>query len=256
MLSERVEQRVLGALQLLDSVTQTAVTRTLRIRSGTAAVIRNRRGLYVITRAAGLEAHAAAFPEAPATPALSANTYQFEISDPRERYLPRLLTLRLPRDPDPANIANDDSLFQPGPVLMYPAGTALLSHNWSSIRAAVTRGQDVPVAGALIQIIEPLADTVLASGFSDQRGEALVIVPGVPVTKFADDESDTDDGDGEEPAVVVNSLPVRLELSLDVTAPWPVDPDVMAQNHEANRSASMDVTLSAGKMETVAINLT
>lgn len=266
MLIERVEQRVLGALRLVDRVTLTTVIRALQIRSDTAALVRNRRGLYVITRADGLEAHIEAFDEQPATPALEANSYSFEISDPQERYLPRLLTLRLPRDPDPDNAGSDNSLFTPRDVLMYPAGTASLSHNWSTVRATVTQGATLPQRGALIQITDPSGNTQLSSGISDQRGEALLIVPGVPVTKFADEEDGPGGGGGggggggagpdDEPPVVVNTLPVRLELSLGATTPWPVDPDLLEQNHAANLRASMNLTLSTGEMERVAINLT
>jgi len=262
MLIERVEQRVLGALRLVDRVTRTPVIRALQIRSDTAMLVRNRRGLYVITRADGLEAHIEAFNEQPATPALEANSYSFEISDPQKRYLPRLLTLRLPRDPDPDNAGNDNSLFTPRDVLMYPASTASLSHNWSTVRATVMQGTTLPQRGALIQITDPSGNTQLSSGITDQRGEALLIVPGVPVTKFADEDDGGPGGGGgggpddDEPPVVVNTLPVRLELSLGEPTPWPVDPDLLEQNHAANLKASMDLTLSTGQMERVAINLT
>jgi len=254
MLIERVEQRVLGALQLVDRVTQTPLTHALQLKCDTATLVRNRRGFYVITRADGLDAHSAAFQQPPVTPPLEANEYVFEINDPQKRYLPRLLTLQLPRDPDPGNAGNDSSLFTPRDVEMYPAGTASLSHNWSTIRVSVTQGSGTPLRGALIQIIDPAEDRLLAGGISDQRGEALVIVPGVPLTRFADDDGGGDDDD--DPPVVVNTLPVRLELSLGVTTPWPVNPDVLEQNHVANRRVSMDLTLSTGRMESVAINLT
>ena len=254
MLIERVEQRVLGALQLTDRVTQTPVTRGLLISSDSVRLVRNRRGFYVITHADGLEAYTEAFPEPPDMPIRS---YNLEISDPQKRYLPRLLTLRLPRDPHHDNIGNVTSLFTPQNVVMYPASTASLSHNWSTVRVSVTQDTSTLVQGALIQIIDPAENTVLASGISDQRGEALVIVPGVPVTKFADDDDD-DNGadDDDEPPVVVNTLPVRLELSLGTSTPWPVDPDVLEQHHAANRRASENLTLSTGRMERVAINIT
>ncbi len=266
MLIERVEQRVLGALQLVDSVTQTPVKRLMQISSDTATLVRNRRGFYVITHADGLESHTEAFLQPPPPPpALEDNEYSFEIEDPQKRYLPRLVTVRLPRDPNPENIGNANSLFTPRDVAMYPASSASLSHNWSTVRVSVDQVGNSPVRGALIKIIDSAEDTLLASGISDERGEALVIVPGVPVTKFADEEDD-DRGRGrgrgrgrdrdDEPPVLVNTLAVRLELSLDVTKPWPVNPDLLEQNHVANRKVSMDLTLSTGRMERVAINLT
>jgi len=257
MLIENVEQRILGALRLVDRVTRTPVARALHISSDTATLIRNRRGFYVITHAEGLDAHVEAFHEQPAAPAHEANGYILEINDPKKRYLPRLLTLRLPRDPDPDNAGNANTLFTPRDVLMYPASTAPLSHNWSTVRATVTRDSITPQRGALIRITDPSRDTQLSSGITDQRGEALLIVPGVPVTKFADgDEGNGGGDDDEDSPVVVNTLPVRLELSLGATTPWPVDPDLLEQNHAADLKVSMELSLSSGQMERVAINLT
>jgi hypothetical protein len=255
MLIERVEQRVLGALQLVDRVTQTPVMRAMNITAESATLVRNRRGYYVITQADGLETHSEAFTSPPAAPALEANEYHFVIEDMQKRYLPRLLTLRLPRDPDPNHRSNDNSLFRPQDVAMYPASTAPLSHNWSTVRVTVEQVGSSPVRGALIQIIDPAEDTLLASGISDERGEALVIVPGVPVTKFADEGDGGGGHGGGEPPVLVNTLAVRLELSLTPGSPWPVDPDLLEQNHVAHRRASKDLTLSTGRMEKVTINL-
>lgn len=252
---ERVEQRVLGAMQLIDRVTQSPVTRPLRISSKKASLVRNRRGYYVITQANGLEHHVASFQKPPATPALESKSFRFEITDPLGHYLPRWLDLRLPRDPDPLHATDTGSLFKPVDVVMYPASTAPLSPNWSSLRISVARASNrAPIRGALLQVIDAADDTLLASGISDEQGEALVIVPGVPITKFADEANDPD-GVGEPP-VVVNTLPVRLELSLGNTTSWPVNPDLLEQNHVANRRMHMDLTLSTGRMERVIINLT
>ncbi len=259
MLIERIEQRVLGAMRLVDRVTQTPITRAMTLSSDSARVVRNVRGLYVVTHADDLEEHIESFQEPPNSPPIEDNQYSFEINDPQKRYLPRLVTLRLPRDPNPGNIDNANSLFVPQDVDMYPASTASLSHNWSTIRVTVTQGPDpltaAPVRGSLIRIVDPEDDSILASGISDERGEALVIVPGVPVTKFADEDDEGDDDD-DEPPVLVNTLAVRLELSLGASTPWPLNPDVLEQNHAANQQMSMDLTLSTGRMERAVINLT
>lgn len=264
MLIERIDQRVLGAIRLLDRVTQSPVKRAMRISSEHTSLLRNRQGLYVITGASGLEAHTASFRQPPQTPGLAANEYGFEIADPQQRYLPRLVTLRLPRDPDPDHAGSVDSLFSPMDVTLYPASTALLSTNWSTVRVSVTQGADpltaIPVAGCLIRIVEQAEGTLLASGISDERGEALVIVAGVPVTKFADDEetgnAHSGAGGGIDEPVLVNTLPVRLELSHIESTSWPVNPDVLEQNHAVNLRESIDLTLSTGRMEKAPINLT
>ena len=279
MLSERIEQRVLGAVRLVDRVTGTPLTRSMQIGSDTLRLVRNRHGLYVITHADGLEAHAEAFQDAPGSPEPGANAYSLEVRDPLRRFLPRLVTLHLPRDPDPDNAGRADSLFTPRDVLMYPASTAGLSPNWSTVRAAVTQGPDPqtapPVRGSLIRIIDVAGERVLASGISDERGEALIIVPGVPVTKFSEEDPDGDGPPGggppgfgppdaghgpghghDQPPVLVNTLAVRLELSLADSVPWPTNPDLLEQNHDANRRVSLDLELTTGRMERVAINVT
>jgi hypothetical protein len=271
MMLERVEQRVLGALRLIDRVTGSPLTRPMRLSADNASLVRNARGYYVVTAARGLEQHTTAFPQPPATPALGSILCTFTIHDPQQRYLPRLITLNLPRDPDPAHAETADSLFRPLDVALYPAATAQIFHNWSTIRAAVTMGPDPRTApalrGALLLVIDEADGTRLAGGISDERGEALVIVPGVPVTKFADEGDGGESGGGgggggghghggDEPPVVVNTLPVRLEISLGPGAGWPVNPDVLEANHEENRRLSMPLTLSTGRMEKVTINLT
>jgi len=260
MLIERVEQRILGAMRLVDRVTRTPVTRPLQISSKKASLVRNGRGYYVVTRANGLDHHVASFLKPPATPALESRSFRFEIADPLGHYLPRWLDLRLPRDPDPLHATEAGSLFRPVDVAMYPASTAPLSPNWSTLRISVARASShAPIRGALLQVIAAADDTLLASGLSDEQGEALVIVPGVPITKFADEDEGPGHGGGgghEPPPVVVNTLPVRLELSLGNTTSWPVNPDLLEQNHMANRRMWMDLALSTGRMERVIINLT
>lgn len=263
---ERVDQRVLGALRLIDGVTRAPLSRSLLLSAGKLALTRNVSGCYVVTRAQGLERHTAAFSHPPAAPALGSKNYTVAIHDPQNRYLPRVVVLRLPRDPDPANSGDADSLFWAVDVAMYPAATAVISHNWSTIRAAVIRGAAPrtapPARGALLMVFDAADGTRLAGGIADERGEALVIIPGVPVTRFADEDDEDDDNGGHggghggnDSPVVVNTLPVRLEVSLTPGAGWPVNPDILEQNHEANRRLSIPLTLQAGRMEKVVINI-
>ncbi len=251
MMIERIEQRVLGALRMRDRATALPLVTPVRLHGAAARVRRNRSGLYVITAAQGLEAHGARFQRPPPDPALASLEYRFVIHDPLRRYLPRRLRLRLPLDPDPARRGEPDSLFTPRDVLLYPAATARLARNWSSLRVTVVRGgAREPVAGALLRVVRRGGAQVLASGISDERGEALVIVPGVPVTRFADDG----DNGGDDP-VVTDRLPVRLELSHSAGA-WPVDPDELERQHAARLQDSRDLQLRTGRTESVVFTLT
>ncbi len=248
---ERIDQRILGALRMVDNVTEQPVERLMSVHAGNATLLRNGSGYYVVTGGVGLEQYVASFSTPSDTPSLQ--LYTFEISDPLGHYLPRLFELSLPRDADSEHVGSDDSIFTPVDVALYPSSTAPLWHNWSTLRISIARESDnSQVTGALLRVVSVEDDSLLASGISDNRGEALVIVPGVPITKFADELSE---GDGDSPPVVVNTLPVRLEVSLGATTPWPVNPDVLEKDHVANRRMSVDVALSTGQMERVVINL-
>ncbi len=251
---ERIEQRVLGALRLVDRVSQVPLQRALTVRAEGGRLVRNAGGLYVITAANGLEAHSAAFTQPPATPAPGSVNLSVVVSDPQMRYLPRLLNIRLPRDADPASAGQPDSLFTPRQAQMYPASTATIATNWSAVRASVTRAGEA-LAGCLLRVVDEAEGGVLASGISDERGEALVVVPGVPITKFAGDDDEEEGEEGDDPPVMITTLAVRLEASAG-DGSWPVDPDLLEQNHAANIAQSRQLTLKTGRVETVAINLT
>jgi hypothetical protein len=82
-----------------------------------------------------------------------------------------------------------------------------------------------------------------------------VIVPGIPITQFAD-EDDNDDDDDEPAPVVVTEIPARLEVSFPDHPVWPVDPDELELNHASNLVTSKNLTLRTGRMEKQTIQLT
>ena len=254
---ELVEKRVLGALRFRDRATGRVLTRPMILSAAGATFVQNRSHYYVITGAPGLAAHTEAFDSAPTAPPLGDVRVTVEVHDPLHRYLPRLAAVQLPRDPDPAHAGAADSLFRPADVDLYVASTAPVLANWSTIRASVSRNDStagfIPVRGCLLRVVRASDDEILASGISDERGEALVIVPGVPITQFADDDGGTDTDDGP---VIVSELPVRLEASFDPSVEWPVNPDVLETSHSAAIRATEDLTLKTGRMERVSIALT
>lgn len=201
---ERHEDRVLGALQLVDAGTGASIDRSFDVRvlgPGQATLVRNRSGLYVIRHWSELAAHALPFDAPPLTPDVGAQALRLSISDPLGQYLPRIATLRLPRDPA-ANAP--DSLFQPALVPLYPAASAATGANWALLRVTLTEtGSGDALGGALLRVRRN--GEVLARGLSDWRGEALIPVVGVPVTTFSDDQN----------AVVVSEIEVSLEAVFD-----------------------------------------
>lgn len=198
---DRLEWRVLGALRPVDGTTGIAVRRRLEASGAGARIARNRSGLYVIHEWFRLATHAAAFENPPPLPAPGSERLAITLRDPAGRYLPRLASIALPRDP---LAAGAESLFVAVDVPLYPSAAAELGTNWTAVRASVTANADgAALGGALLRVVA--GGTVLARGMSDWRGEALVPVVGVPVTTWSEDED----------AVVVTSIAASVEVFFD-----------------------------------------
>ena len=202
---ERVESRVLGALSFVDATTLTRVTTGLLVQAPAGARLqRNASGLYVITHLAALAAHEAAFEAPPATPAVGSVALSVSVADTQGRYLPRTTTVLLPRDPAAGDPLPADSLFLPIEIALYPAPTALTSANWALLRVTVTATPSGDALGGAL-LLASIGASVVARGVTDWRGEALVAVPGVPVTTW----SDVPD------VVTVNEIPAQLDVVFD-----------------------------------------
>lgn len=253
-LHEVMDTRMLGALRLTDAPSQAVIRRPLSVSSADATFIRNRSYHYVLTNATGLEHHTDVFAQPPPLPDVGDIEVTVDLSDPMQRYLPRLLALALPRDPEPANADQSASLFSPVAVPMYPAATYPLHPNWSAIRVSlsVEGSPDSSLPGALLRVVRLSDDTVLARGISDRRGEALVIVPGIPITNFAD-SVDGDDVDASGPVLVAETA-VAVEIIADETLPWPVNPDALEDNRVAwlrQGDEPLTLALRTGQVETL-----
>ena len=256
---EVIESRVLGAFRLIENPTQAVVKRPLNVSAANSAFIRNRSYHYVISNAAGLTHHTEAFSEPPELPPLETVDIDINVHDPMHRYLPRITTVSLPRDPDPEHAGQANSLFRAIPVQMYAAPTFSMHPNWSGIRTSlsIAGSPDEPVPGALLRVIRSSDDVVLARGYSDPRGEALVIIPGIPITNFSSSSDDEDDSDASG-TVTISETAVRVEVIADAALPWPVDPDLL----EANRASLIRegdepllLTLHTGQIKTLSIEV-
>lgn len=274
--NETVDRRVLGALRCVDQVTGRMLKRPLRISGQGLKFFPNRSFFQVISYAEGLALHLDAFEEPPDTPAPRTLDFNISIQDPSGEYLERLFAFQLPRVP---NEAAEHSLFNPIDVAMFASPAARLSPNWSIIRASIYDFADPeaenPVPGALLRILDS-GDRLLMSGLSDQRGEAAVIIPGIPITSFslgAEPPGEPEpDADGEWLAsgpVIETQTPVTLEVIVRPGAPWPVNPGEMEERHAEWRKQFRDadsdqlqnglaLALKTGKTQSVKlfVNLT
>ena len=242
MSAETVERRVLGALRPVDAVTGVRIVAPLSVTAAGVRVVRNASGMYVVTGAPGLAAqtHSAEAPEwDPADP----RPVEFTVRDPAGVYLARRFTLRLPRDPDPANAQQPDSLFRPGEVRMFPSPVAPVSPQWAVVRASVPGAQPGTVnGGALIRVVRVSDGVLLAAGLADARGEALVAVPGIPVTTWAP---------VNQGSVIATSVDVELEVVWDAAAAGRLpDPDDLERRRAQLTVSATPVTLSTGQVLT------
>jgi hypothetical protein len=218
MIAEFVDRRVLGAIRFLDGTTLAAIADGLSVQSPSADLRRNRSGLWVIWNAPGLEAHTSVFEQPPAAPLFATVAVTVTVADPAGRYLSRTATVQLPLDPDPANIGKAGSLFQPVDVKLYSSPSGVVSPGWAVIRAHVhNAGTGQPLKGALLRVLRTSDKHVLARGMSDDRGEALVAVPGIPVTTF---------NAGGGPALSTE-IDVTVEAIFDPAAGAVTDPDAL-----------------------------
>jgi hypothetical protein len=227
---ETVDRRVLAALRFRDAVTGATVAGPLDVRAPGARWIRNRRGWWVLASVPGLEAHTTAFAAPPATPKVGSVPLTVRVADPAGRYLPRVASVALPRDPDPAKAAKPESLFQPVEVDLFPSPAGPVSPNWAVLRVSAP---DAP--GALVRVVRKAApDTVLGRGMTDARGEALVAVAGIPVTTW-------EEGQG---SVLATEVEARVDLLWQAGA-GPPDPDALGRIKKAVKTAT--VKLASGR---------
>lgn len=243
---ENVDRRVLGAVRFLDATTQLQVQSGLRVQAEMGRLRINRSGLFVIWSGQGLEAHETAFDGPPDSPAIGSVQIVLTVSDTASRYLARRCTLQLPREPGIGKIGLSNSLFRPIDVRLYPASTAPVLSGWALIRATVKKtGSDSVLPGALIRVFKAADRTLLASGLSDSRGEALVAVPGIPVTTF---------GDGGAGAVIGTEIDVAIQTIFDPATTGMPDPDDLEQRSETLPHSTMSIKLASSR--TLITNLT
>ena len=202
---ERVESRVLAGIRFVDAASGIAIDHTLRLEVAVGTdVMRNRSGLYVLRRHPPLAAHNDSFAQPPAQPPIGSVALPLTVHDPAGIYVSRAVTMRLPRDPNPANSGADNSLFRPVDVLMYRSPAAPMGGNWAALRLTLretTTGD--ALGGALIRVISN--GETIARGLSDWRGEALVAVVGIPITTWSDDDD----------AVIVNDIQASVQAIFD-----------------------------------------
>lgn len=80
---------------------------------------------------------------------------------------------------------------------------------------------------------------LLGRGLTDERGEAIVTVAGLPLVRASDDDDDD---------ITTPTTPARIAVVVDPAQPWPVDPDRLAAERATLRTMSLpaSIPLAAG----------
>jgi hypothetical protein len=187
-MNEVLDTRVLGALRWVDAVTGAPIMRPLAVRGPGLRFTRNLSGLTVITHAAGLEAYARTFDlgTLPADQVVPNGdvTLTADVEDPSGIYLPRRFTLELPRNASPDVLPPDGrrppgSLFTPIDVTLLPSPAARLAPGCAEVRVLIQTPAGQGIRHALARVVASSGGAVLGCGLADERGEALVAIPGL-----------------------------------------------------------------------------
>jgi hypothetical protein len=175
---ENVDRRVLGAFRLVDSITGSTVAAPLVVTSAQLTLRQNRSGIWVVFNGPGFTPLTNSFDPPAVLPA--AQPFTLSIQDPSGQYLPRQATVNMPAPLTPAS--DPASVFNPQAITMFASAGAPLGVNWAVVRASVMRAVPAQALGnALLRVIRTSDNSLLATGMTDARGEALLAVPGLGV---------------------------------------------------------------------------
>lgn len=243
---ELVDRRVLGAVRLLDGVTDTPVRRPMTVEGTGLRFYRNRIGLYVIVGADGFDKeYLSRFEDPPANPSAGSLPFVVEVHDPVHAYLPVLASISLPLPFDPENDIRD--LQQPVDIALASSAARSTPLTWANLRVLVLDTADAPIRGALVDAAPAGGGDRIGWGITNHNGEALVPVPGLPAMR----EIENDPLDAEDNEIVTAETSVTVTATADPELPWPVNPVTLAAGGGALRTASVSpVALQPGRTDT------
>jgi hypothetical protein len=251
---ERLERRVLGAIEFVDAITGARVRAPLNVTGEGLRLARNASGLYVMLAAKGFEAYTQAFASPPQPSPGAPPVFSVAVEDPRRRYLGRRLSFPLPRKNAPEHDA--DSALAPLVAELYPSAAMPVAANWALLRVSVRRAghPETGLGNVLVRLAPRPQGLSARMAITDARGEALLAVPGAPPVM----PSEGGGAEGGEP-VLTEQFTAALNAVSDPQAVRPEggalllpDPQAILDRAQAPQPgvrliAAPDVTLSAGR---------
>lgn len=255
-----LDRRALALLALVDPFGRPLVGPALLTGDGLRTVAKSE-GRWAVLGCKGLEAHVGSFESAPASPAQGSVACAIDIRPADAGLAPRRAVVPLPRDPDPANRGEDDSLFEPVTIALLPSPRCPIPGTSAAVRVTVRKRNDGRrVANALVRVASNNGQFA-AQSVTDAAGEALVIVADFPmsftggggsvsaalpakVTAVADPAS----------AVLIEDADVSAALAGAATqsSGWP-DPDALADAFPVPAAGAVNVQLSTRQVATAEV---
>jgi hypothetical protein len=248
---ERCDRRLIAALRCVDGITQGSIRQPLQLSAAGSRFTRNRRGLYVLLQAPGFETYRHTFDLESLAVLPSVPPLEITVTDPSGQYLPRRFSLSLPRGMDDTV---DDYLFRPALIRLYPSPLGATNPGWAVLRTTVMNddtNQRLP--WALVEVVQN-GQTTLSQ--ADWRGEALVAVPGIPVTTWSSGEAPAPASTTEvsaqltvlfDPAVTPLADLADLISLRDLNADYLPNPDQLNSNRVGLLTGTQTLLLASGR---------
>jgi hypothetical protein len=240
--SELQDRRVLGGVVFVDAITQTSIVDRLTVTSVDLTLRPNRSGVYAIFDAPGFGALTSQFaPAAAGWPA--AQSFEITVSDPSLRYIARRAQVVAPQ-PLAAPVT-------PQRVALYAGPARALAPNWAVVRASVTANDGRQLPWAVLQVVKS-DNSVIATGMTDARGEAMLAVTGLGVQVSANASG----------SVTEVTIPVTVQAWFDPGAlqqapGWIPNPDDILANLASNslKTGQQSGALGPGQTLLAAISI-
>jgi hypothetical protein len=259
MMTEHVDRRIFGAIEFVHGMTGVRVQGDLRIAAPGLNLRRNRSGFYVIREVQGLDAYSRAFDSPPVAPR---QPFTLTVEDPQQHFLPRQVTLQLPRvlpqpEAQPPVLPTDaDNALVPQRVRLWPAACLPVQPGWALLRLRVELegpGTTPGLSNVLIEAEPEVDGASVQRALTDHHGEALIVVNDVAAVLPDAGPAGLTTTFGVALRLVLDEQVVRVDDPRAPNSAWVIaDPDRIASRRQDGaagvsvQALATQVELSAG----------
>jgi len=253
-----LDRRILAAIDFMDVLGRPVTSPVKVVAPEGVRTFVKRPGALIVTEAPGLAAHSAAFDLPPSAPPAGSVRLAIDLIPADRSLAARRFELRLPRD---SGVNAQASIFRPVQVVFLPTPAAPVGGLTAALRVGVTRSDDNRlVEGALVRL-RPSGGHPQAVALTDAGGEALLLVPAIPIANPGPGAVMVNDIAADLDAIVDPAL-ARFHAAADVMAARRaaerrisgfIDPDDLETRLAAAATASQIVRIAAGRTRSAAI---